>query len=256
MRTQRVNSAGFTLLELMITLAIGATLTTTGLSLYQQTTQNRNLIQSELALQESSYFLHQTLRQYVNKAGYRPLSTSSANSSILPVRVSRDVFPEVEGSWQAGRFIKLLNSGLAFRFEGASAADGSADGSMVNCQGESIAAGDIAELQFTVNNGLLVCTSNGADVELIGLADDVRVEQLIVQLGVDQNNDRNVDVFLQPSDVLASTDTLVSVRLAILLASLNEVQNYSDSYIFNGVEVTATDKKIRHQSVTTIQLKH
>lgn len=256
MRGWKKTNEGFTLLELLVTLAIGATLTATSLTLYQQTAKTRNLLQSELALQEGSFFIHQVLRQYINQAGYRPLESAPANTSILPVKVSRAVFPAVDGSWAEGSFIQVLNTGFSIRFEGVSGSDGTADNSLVNCLGEGIAEGDIVELQFTIDSGSLLCSSSGSDVELIGPNDAVSIEQFIGSLGVDRNNDGNADIYLSPSDSLLASDAVVALRLSFLLASVDEVQDQKEKYTFNGVENTATDYKIRRESVTSVQLKH
>ena len=94
--------AGFTLIELMISLAIGATVTGAGLTLYLQMTKNRNLIQAELNLQSDSYFINQTLRQFFNQAGFWPLDNTALSASMLPVKARDQSFEAVDGQWATG----------------------------------------------------------------------------------------------------------------------------------------------------------
>jgi prepilin-type N-terminal cleavage/methylation domain-containing protein len=162
-RRQRV-VAGFTLIELMISLAIGATVTGAGLTLYLQMTKNRNLIQAELNLQSDSYFINQTLRQFFNQAGYRPLNDAAQTAPILPVKALDQSFEAVDGQWLAGEFVRVLDNGFAFRFEGSSDATNVADGSLVNCQGDAIATGEVANVQFTIIDGGIFCSSAGVVV--------------------------------------------------------------------------------------------
>lgn len=254
-RTQRI-VAGFTLIELMISLAIGAMVTSAGLALYVQLTKNRNLLQAELSLQSNSYFIHQTLRQFSNQAGYRPLNNATINSSIIPIRAPEQAFEAVDGQWAAGEFIRVLNNGFALRFEGSSDVTNVADDSLFNCQGDAIAAGDVADVQFSIVNGTLSCTSAGVVVEMISNEDDINVEQFVINWGVDTNNDSNIDEFRPSTMPLEASDSLMAVRLSLLLSSKVEVQDIPQSYTFNGTEHTSTDTRLRRESITTIILKN
>jgi type II secretory pathway component PulJ len=240
----------------MISLTIGATVTSAGFTLYLQMSKNRNLIQAELNLQSNSYFIHQTFRQFFNQAGYRPLNSTTLNSSILPIKAPQQAFEAVDGQWAAGEFIRVLNNGFALRFEGSSDVTNVADDSLFNCQGEPIAAGDVADVQFSIVNGTLSCTSAGVVVEMISNEDDINVEQFVINWGVDTNNDSNVDEFRPSTMPLAANESLMAVRLSLLLSSKNEVQSIPQSYIFNETEHTSTDTRLRRESITTVILKN
>lgn len=249
-------AAGFTLIELMISLTIGATVTGAGLTLYAQMSKSRNLIQAELNLQSNSYLIHQTLRQFFNQAGYRPLDDTSLTVPILPVKALEQSFEAVSGEWALGEFVRATEDGLAFRFEGSSNAAGVADGSLINCHGDAIAAGDVAEVEFTVVDEALLCTSDDVSVELISDNDDIRVEQMVVNWGVDTNNDFGIDEYRTDSTTIASNEQLMAVRLSLLLSSREEVHKQEATYRFDGIDYTTTDSRLRRESVTTIQLKH
>lgn len=246
---------GFTLIELLVSLAIGSTVTGAGLSLYLQMSKTRSVLQVELDLQEHSYFAHETLRQYINQAGYRPLQTALANSPLLPVNDMNQSFPEINGRWASGEFIRAVDSGVLFRFEGASDASGVADGSMVDCEGTSIAEGEIAEVLFSLVDGAMLCTSGGAVVTVIGDDEDIQIEQIAVDWGIDTNNDDSVDEYRAADLSIAANETLLAIRVSLLFSSRDEVQNNPVTYSFNGVDYSATDSRLRRESVTTLQIK-
>lgn len=256
MKYLRRKQVGFTLIELMVSLTIGATVTSAGLMLYLQISKNRNLIQAESALQNNGYFVRQTLRHLINQAGYRQIDSSSLDSTLLPVKNLEQTFLSSNTLWKAGEYIKTVDNGIKFRFEGASNSAGNPDGSFVNCLGVPIASGDIAEIQLTVDDGALLCSSFGSSVELISPDDNVRAEQLAVSWGVDTNNDMSVDEYRTTTATLSSTENLLSARLAILLSSENEVMTDNLGYTFNGSKYSAPDSRIRKEIVTTIRLKH
>ena len=247
---------GFTLIELIISLAVGAAVTILGVTLYVQTSKNRNLLQAELNLQNKSYFIHQTLRQFFNQAGYRPLIHSNASSSILPIQPTDKAFEAIDGKWAAGEFMQVLDNGFAFRFEGSSDATDTPDGSLFNCQGAAIATGEIANVQFSITDGALSCSSGGMAVEMIGEGDDINVERFAINWGVDTNNDSHVDEFRPSSIPLTTGESLTAVRLSLLLSSQDGIRNTPASYTFDGTEHESTDTRLRRESVTTVHLKN
>ena len=246
---------GFTLVELMISLVIGATITGTGLTLFLQMSKSRSVIQAEVALQENSYYVAQTLKQLLNQAGYRPLSADLFAGPLMPIKSAEDSFVEVNGNWKQGEFVRAQDNGLAIRFDGSSNASGVADGSIINCQGEPIAEGEISDIAFVVVDGALLCTSGVEVTELIVESDGVLIEQLAVLWGIDTNNDKNVDEYRAAADV-STSESLLAVRVQMLLSSRDEVMKGSFGYTFNGVEYAAIDSRLRREMTTTVQIKN
>ncbi len=271
-------STGFTLIEVMISLAIGVIVVATGFTIYVQTIKVENFIQAELSLQSNSYFIHQTLRQFVNQAGYRALDFSNPNSSILPIKLTDNAFSggDTSGltqntgsivtfglqadsfsSWQEGQYIRVDTDGFSIKFEGSSDLAGVADGSVVNCQGDAIESGVVEELNFSIANGAFQCTSsNGTAVELVSPDDEIEVEQLIVRWGVDTDNDGSVDEYRLAADATAFSEKILAARFTLLLSSKDAVQSANAEYTFDGAQFTSTDQKLRHELKTTVQLKH
>ena len=247
---------GFTLIELMISLAIGSIVAFTSLTVYTQVTRSTALLRTEAILQENAYFLQQTIRHYINQAGYRPLQSNPSAAPILPVKDLATSFPEVPDEWLSGEYIRSVNNGLAIRFEGASLPDGSADGSIINCQREAIAESETVELQFTVVNGSFICSSDDEDITYIGTEDGFVIEQAIFAFGIDTNSDKSVDKFQDASIALAGNEELLVLRLSILLSSVDAVLSHNDEYAFNGTMYTTTDKRLRQESSMVVKLKN
>lgn len=253
---QRAVQAGFTLIELMISLTIGAIVIGSGVALYLQMSKNRNLVQAELELQNNSYYIQQTLRQFVNQAGYRSLDNGNLNTALLPVRSLDQSFAMETEGWNEGEVVRPVADGFAIRFSGLSDEFGAADGSFVNCLGVPVDSTMIEEVQFTVADGALLCTSGTTVVELISQNDDVNVEQIVLNWGIDTNNDLSVDEYRPATDPLGANDELLVLRFSFLLSSKDEVRNSIDDYTFNGATFTSADRRVRRELVTTIQLKH
>lgn len=247
---------GFTLIELMISLVIGATITGTGLTLFLQMSKSRSVIQAEVALQENSYYVAQALKQLLNQAGYRPLSVALLSSPLMPISTVEDSFVEVSGNWEQGEYVRAQDNGLAIRFGGSSNDSGIADGSIINCQGKAIAEGEISDIFLSVVDGVLLCTSNDEATELIVESDGVIIEQLAVLWGIDTNNDDSVDEYRATAADVSMSESLLAVRVLMLLSSRDEVMKGSFGYTFNGVEYAATDSRLRREMTTTVQIKN
>ncbi len=85
------------------------------------------------------------------------------------------------------------------------------------------------------------------------------VEQLIVRYGVDSNDDGVADQYQRASSMLLSSDDwkkVISVRLELLMRSLEQVADQPTSYFFNGSRTTPTDKFLRQNVVMTIELRN
>lgn len=265
MKHHKNRTSGFTLIELMISLVIGAIVISAGLSVYVQTSASRNVLRAELALQENSYYIDQILRQMLNQAGHRPLITSLLSTPLLPVKMPEQSFDETGGgatdadsadSWNSGEYIKALNNGIAIRFNGSSDSTGNADGTLIDCQGMSVAEGQTTDVAFTVSDGSLFCSSGGTSVELIAEADGVLIERIEILWGLDTNNDRSVDEYRAVTSALNAGESVLSARILMLLSSRDEVTVSNSSFSFNGVEYSALDSRLRRETVTTVQFKN
>ena len=263
MRYSKLTSTGFTLIELLISLVIGTIVIGTGFSLYLQTSATRTLIQAELALQENTYYIDYALRQLISQAGHRPLVTSLLTTPLLPVKLQSQAFSEsigssstdsASGNWLAGQYLRAEDDGISLRYIGASDDTGAADGTLIDCQGTPVAEDESVVIALTVVDKELLCTVDGGSVALVANVDGVSIESIVVSWGIDLNNDNSVDEYRSAADEIDSDETILLVRLSMLLSS-NDTVSFGDlNYTFNGVDYTSPDSKLRRESVTTVQI--
>ena len=253
MNTGQFSARGFTLIEMMISLAIGTLLTFTALTLYSQMSRSSAIVRTDSLLLENAYFIQQTIRQYINQAGYRPADTT-ASALFIPIDSRAQAFPEVSGEWASGQYIRSVDDGFAIRFKGASDSDGTADGSVINCQRTAIGSSDVVSLTIEVTEGTLLCNSAGEELVLIDENDGLNIEELAMYFGVDTNDDGSTDQYIEAST--ATDETILSVRLSFLLGSLNNVLTKSTDYTFDGTAYTPTDRKLRHETSLWVELKN
>lgn len=265
MRYGKFPSSGFTLIELLVSLVIGTIVIGTGFTLYLQTSASRNLLKAELALQENSYYIDHALRQLISQAGHRPLISALLATPLLPVKLPSQAFSESDGSastagasgnWVSGQYIRAEDNGISIRFNGSSDASGNADGTLIDCQGVPVAENDTVVIALTVVDGELLCTVDGESVAIVANTDGVSIESLAVSWGVDSNNDGSIDEYRSAADSVDTDEALLLVRVSMLLSSNDQVALSNPSYTFNGVDYTSLDSKLRHESVTTVQIKN
>ncbi|MRI33717.1 hypothetical protein EOPP23_12040 [Endozoicomonas sp. OPT23] len=85
------------------------------------------------------------------------------------------------------------------------------------------------------------------------------VENLVVHYGVDSNDDGVADQYQRSSSItLGSADwkQVISVRLELLMRSLEPVADKPQSYFFNGSRTNPTDKYLRQNVVMTVELRN
>jgi len=249
-------AGGFTLVELMVSLVIGATVVGVGMTHYLQVSTVRGLVRAEANLQTNGYFIDETLKRLVNQAGYRSLHRDAGTSAALPVDTHDEAFRTDGSDWDGGTYLRAFDDGFAFRFEGSSDTAGAADGSLVNCQGTPIETGRIEEVRFTVIGGTLICTSSGASVDLIGIDDDVAVERIDLAWGIDGDDDGSVDGYRDASSPIAAGERPLTLRLSLLLGSREEVLANAPDYTFGGIAYSPPDNRLRRESVTTIRIRN
>lgn len=96
-------------------------------------------------------------------------------------------------------------------------------------------------------------TGAPADVELIN-----GVENMQIEYGVDTNADSSANQYVK-ADSIADWANVVSVKVSLLLATPatdNNLSSKSQTYTYNGVTTTATDRRVRHVYTSVINLRN
>lgn len=248
---------GFTLVELMVAMTIGLLLTVAIASLFVQSRRTYATTDDVSRMQENIRYAYYILNRTLHHAGYK----SSPNTR------TEDVFPAISP------LVSGANGGtqdtLVVRYEGSGILGGAADGTIVDCLGAPVTAGQISVNTFSVSPGAngrnaLFCSAGGvAATELVP-----DVESFQVLYGFDEDQDLVADHFdiFQPTKTMANVR---AVRIAMLFstatARVGEAALDKDSggadvarvYKLNEASVTDPgDRRIRRPVVFTINLRN
>lgn len=248
---------GFTLIELMISLVIGAIILTAAGGMVQTSAKTRNIVRNTAWLQEEAFFVSHTLRQQLAQAGYRGIDPALLSGRTIPINNHNNSFQSETGEWGQGQFIRVKNNILSYRFGGASASDGTADNSIFDCLGNALPFGPLYETQISLQTNQLICTVGTQSTVLLGSDQGMLVEQMVYQLGVDSDSDGDIDKMIAPA--AASTADYLNTRhitLRLLIATQDNNVLENQLYRFNGVETKASDNRLRSEIVVSVAIRN
>ncbi len=252
-----IRCRGFSLIEVMISILIGSLVMAAATGMIRTSALTRGIVSSNAELQQEAFFATHALRQQLAQIGYRSIDRAGIAGRTLPIASPERTFPAVSGVWEEGQTLRAAGNSLWYRFDGASAADGSADGSIYDCLGNALPFGVAYEVQLSLQANQLVCTVGADSLALVGSANGTQVEQLEFSLGVDTDGDNGIDL-----NVAASAATAAELRDArhimvrMLLASPDNVLSHNQTYRYQGVDVTATDRRVRNEVVVSVGLRN
>lgn len=249
-------SAGFTLIEVMIGLVIAMLVIGVATSFYQHTIRENLKIKDSAMLQQSAFFTAYIANQHLRQAGYKGIDASMINGRLMPIPANDDIFPEVTGEWEQGQFIRVANNTIGIRFNGSSDISGVADGSIIDCSGNPVAAGTIQDVALQLTGDQLICTSGGVAETLLG-GDNLAVSTMIINLGIDDEADGSIDRYEDPASI--STDDLALVRevlIRLLMVSNRNLDATGRSYRFNNTDIVYTDDQYRREVVIRTALRN
>ena len=256
----RVHQSGFSMVELMVALAIGSMLTLVVAQLFANT-RSTNRSQEEAArMQENTRFALATIGRTVRLAGYKS-NPNATTTTIFPVATA----PALTGSDVASPG----SDTLIVRFQGSGTAAGAADNTVLDCLGTAVAPDYTGTNTFSYNrfsisagangNNALFCQTNSADptagTELVS-----GIDAMQVLFGEDTSSptDSVPDRFIAPGTAGINMDNVVTVRVYLLISSVQSVRldNSSATYTLAGQDYTYTDLKLRRVATTTIALRN
>lgn len=248
MQRQRPAIRGFTVLELLVALTIGLLLTAVIAQLFLGSRATYATTDDLSRVQENTRYAHQMLTRSVHLAQYRTQPNSIAGSVFSGGNVA---LAATNGGGTASDTITV-------RYQGHNDAFGAADGSVLDCLGNRIAAGVMAVNTFSIaaganGNNALFCSTGGAPVEIVS-----DVENMQIVFGEDTNADLTADRYVALPDV-ANLNNVVSVRIAMLFESpgLTAVTLDTRQYTLNDVVLGPyNDRRLRRVVTTTINLRN
>ncbi len=254
-RSKRVK--GFTLVELLVAMATGMIIISVASSVLQNTVKESVKIKDAAMLQETSFFMSHLLEQHLRQAGYRGIDNSLIVGRRIPIVSNADAFPEVAGQWLEGQYLKSAADTLSIRFNGSSNSAGNADGSLIDCHGESVAAGVVEVVTLTLAAGQLLCTSGGVQTVLVGSDDTVDVVQFLIRLGIDDGQDGSIDRYVDSASLTnADLKAIREVVLRLLLVSNQSLNASGRTYDFDNAQISYTDDRFRREVVVRVALRN
>jgi len=237
---------GFSLIELLIAVAIGLVLTITVAQLFIGSRQTYATTDDVSRMQENIRYTYQVLTRTIHLAGYR----SSPNNFVEDVFTAAEPIVEAVDGGPG-----IASDTFTVRYEGSSNGTGAEDGTVLDCSGAVIAAGLKAVNTFSIGIGAntrpaLFC--NGGEL----VAD---VQNMQVLYGLDTDRDMVADHYVAGRPDLPSNDVR-SMRVALLFQTPNPraaVTPDGQIHTLNGVPLPVfNDTFIRRVVTMTINLRN
>jgi type IV pilus assembly protein PilW len=251
--SRRIHIAkGFTLVEMMVALALGTLLAVVVAQLFANTRESNRATEDAARIQESMRFAASVIGRTVRIAGYKS----------NPTAVSTTVFPSTARALDGTNGSGTDSDTLIVRFQGAQ------NNTMLDCLSANVApdfAGNtVSYNKFSIATGAdgrkaLFCNtdsaSTAAGTELVP-----GVEAMQVIFGEDTTaapGDGTADRFV-PVGSVSELDKVVAVRVYLLLSGKENIKlsDASTVYTVGGVDYTFADRKIRRVVTQTIVLRN
>lgn len=255
MSARAVRQAGFTMVEMMVAMTLGLLLVVVIGQVFVTSKESYRTTEDLSRMQENARFAAAQLSRVIRMAAFTtdPLANRTA---LFPLATA----PAVSGIDGGG----TVADQVIVRHQGSGA--GTADGSILDCQGNAIRADEMAVARFFLAAGAnganaLFCDNTGTVgpgivTTQVELASDV--ENMQILYGEDTDLDATANRYLPASDV-ASFDNVVSVRIALLVRSTNQVAaslNTSTYNLLGAVFDPVDDRRVRRVYTATITLRN
>lgn len=230
--TGRRLSAGFSLIEIMVALAIGSFLTAGVASVLFSSKRTYDIQNGLAGVQENGRFVIDEMARTVRMIGY-----NDPDSAFAP----------------AGPFVSATDGPdtLTVSFEGSTG--------IPDCLGQATAAGSQISNVYSLdaaNNLICTLSINGGAAVVETLVTDV--ESLQIRFGEDIDADGIPNRYVDAPNV-ADWNAVVTVQIGLLLRTRNEVSHEVDSNtyaVLNAVVDPADDRRLRRTFLKTVALRN
>ncbi len=214
-RSPRHHNAGFSLVEMMVSMTIGLVVIAAAGQLFISSKRIFQLQQTQSSFQEQATLLGTMITGLLRQTGnidiasasvvrnqlFRKNATFTSNGQMVTgiSRSARRTVLTPTGSIRQ----TFPNDAIAFRFEGGKG--------IVDCAGNPTSAGTYYQHALLIKNEQLICRPgvSTSPVELVGVtaalsSREVRVLGLKILYGIDKNGDGSVDDYNRASEMAAS----------------------------------------------------
>jgi type IV pilus assembly protein PilW len=250
---KRFVAAGFTMVEMMVAMALGLLLVLVIAQIFIGSKEAYNSIEEMSRLQENARFAVGQLGRVVRMASFM---TDPLGNRVILFPAAARALDAVDGGGPA-------SDQLTVRYQGSGAP--AADGTVLDCRGNQIKGGDLAVNRYYLANGAngrtsFFCDNTGTvgpattgPIELVP-----NVENMQVLLGEDTNADFAADRYVTTAGV-ANLDNVVSVRIALLLTTNDFIATALDTNTYAILDATydpVDDRRVRRVYSTTVTLRN
>lgn len=192
----RTLQRGYSMIELSVALVIALFLLA-GMFTILQGTRSAATDQNWLAqLQDEERIAMTMMTDVVQQAGYYPNAQATDPTTVF---LTSPNFANVGQIVSGGA--NAAGDTITVRYQG------DATNNVLDCRGNVIAAGTLAEMTFSVQNGMannggpeLFCTVNGATIPLVP-----NVQTIAVSYGIDTNGSGSANAYLTPAQIAVLT---------------------------------------------------
>jgi type IV pilus assembly protein PilW len=252
---------GFTLVEMMVALALGSLLAIVVAQLFANTRSSNRSTEDASRMQESMRYAATIIGRTVRIAGYKSNPTSVAA-----------IFPSAARALDGTNGAGTASDTLIVRFQGAGPTSATADNTILNCLGVGVAP-DFTTTNKSYNRFSIAAGADGrnalfcntdesspAAAVLAGTELVPGVEAMQVLFGEDTSAtpDGTAERFVPAGTVGINLDNVVAVRVYLLLAGKEKIKldSTSTTYTVGGVDYTFADQIIRRVVTQTIVLRN
>jgi type IV pilus assembly protein PilW len=249
---------GFTLIEMMVALALGSLLAIVVAQLFANTRVSNRSTEDAARMQESMRYGAAIIGRTVRIAGYKSNPTSVA--AIFPAAARA-----LDGTNGAG----TASDTLIVRFQGGGPNSTTADNTILNCLGVGVAPDftgtNTSYNRFSIATGAdgrnaLFCNTDTANPTANGteLVPGVQAMQVLFGEDTSATPDGTADRFVPPGTAGINLDNVVAVRVYLLLAGKEKIKldSTSTTYPVGGVDYVFADQIIRRVVTQTIVLRN
>ena len=255
MKSLRHSQGGFTLVEMMVALALGLMLSVVIAQLFSNTRVANLATEDAGRVQESMRYANDALGRTIRIAGYKS----------DPTAVSSTVFPAAAPALDDSNGAGTASDMLIVRFQGAGTAPSTADSTILDCLGTPVAP-DFVGINKSYNKFSIAPGADGRNALFCSTDPLVNpgtelvpgVEAMQVLLGEDTTADGAADRFLPPGTAGLNVDNVVAVRVYLLFAGRENVRIDASAQTFTlaGVAYNYADRKIRRVMTNTVALRN
>ncbi len=251
---------GLGLVELMVALVVSSLLLIGVTQIFVSSKMSYRTLDGYSRLQENGRFAVEVLSKNIRLAGYRSdILTNDATEFLVDSVYTNNNGQVIVGTDGASG----SSDSITFRYQGSGDGIGNPDGLIEDCLGGLVDAGtgNAVSMIFRIDeaNNELECRVDGGNFQPI--VDGVENMQIVY--GIDNTGDGFANQFLPANTPGLAWGNVVSVRIALLLNTVNRVSTQNDSQAYtllsgaNAVNIAAaTDGLRRRRFMTTINLRN